>query len=269
VVFSEFQPGLDVIETSAKATAPKDGARGRIGRKAMIDFLTKNFALVSAAITILSACMVMVFLFAYLSVFDWNLIWIVEYSDIIKFSLIGVAFISGSAFFVFTIFHHVQNWLIFDIKLGRTAIIVVLAMFVLLLAIDLYNDIYVESNPTIEYHIYLFLSYVFLILFAISFMEIYKVKAGENISFWWVGQTLCSLIILIGFFGRTYGLRIRDISDIRHEVIMREQGNWRHIFGDATIVLLTSHHTILKVGSTIVTLPSNDVAQIVALTPKP
>jgi hypothetical protein len=48
---------------------------------------------------------------------------------------------------------------------------------------------------------------------------------------------------------------------------MREQGSWRHIFGDATIVLLTSHHAILKVGSTIVTLPSNDIAQIVA--PKP
>jgi len=41
----------------------------------------------------------MVFLFAYLSVFDWNLIWIIEYTDI-KFSLIGAAFMSGSAFFV-------------------------------------------------------------------------------------------------------------------------------------------------------------------------
>jgi hypothetical protein len=142
-------------------------------------------------------------------------------------------------------------------------------MFVLLLAINLYNDIHVASNPTIEYHISEFVSYVILILFAISCMEIYKVKPGENIIFWWVGQTLCSLIILIGLFGRTYGLRIRDISEIRHEVIMREQGSWRHIFGDATIVLLTSHHTILKVGSTIVTLPSNDIAQIVALTPKP
>lgn len=235
----------------------------------MIDFLTKNFALVSAAITVLSACMVMVFLFAYLSVFDWNLIWIVEYSDIIKFSLIGVAFTSGSAFFVFTIFDHARKWLIFDIKQRRTAIIALFAAQVLMLAAYLYYDIYVASNPAIEYHIYVFLSWVFLILFAISCMEIYKVKAGENISFWWVGQTLCSLIILIGFFGRMYGLRIRDISDIRHEVIMREQGSWRHIFGDATIVLLTSHHTILKVGSTVVILPSNDIAQIVALTPKP
>jgi hypothetical protein len=235
----------------------------------MIDFLTKNFALVSAAITVLSACMVMVFLFAYLSVFDWNLIWIVEYSDIIKFSLIGVAFTSGSAFFVFTIFDHAHKWLIVDIKQRRTIIIWFLSMYVLLLAFNLYNDIYVASNPTIGYHIYASLAYVFLILFAISCMEIYKLKAGENISLWWVGQTLCSLIILIGFFGRAYGLRIRDISDIRHEVIMREQGSWRHIFGDATIVLLTSHHTILKVGSTIVTLPSNDIAQIVALTPKP
>jgi hypothetical protein len=233
----------------------------------MIDFLTKNFALVSAAITVLSACMVMVFLFAYLSVFDWNLIWIVEYSDIIKFSLIGVAFISGSAYFVFTIFDHAHKWLIFDTKQGRTTIIVLLAMFVLMLAIDLYYDIYVASNPTTEYHIYVFLSYVFLVVFAIACMGMYKDR--ENISAWVVGPALGSLMVLIGIFGRTYGLRIRDISDIRHEVIMREQGSWRHIFGDATIVLLTSHHTILKVGSTVVILPSNDIAQIVALTPKP
>jgi hypothetical protein len=235
----------------------------------MIDFLTKNLALVSAAITLFSACMVMVFLFAYLSVFDWNLIWIIEYSDIIKFSLIGIAFMSGSAFLLYLILSHVHDWLIFGTKRGRITIILLLAMYVLLLAFNLYNDIYVKSNPTTEYDIYAFLSYVFLIGFAISCMEIYKVKAGENISFWWVGQTLCNLIILIGFFGRAYGLRIRDISDIRHEVIMREQGGLRHIFGDATIVLLTSHHTIIKVGSTVVTLPSNDIAQIVALTPKP
>jgi hypothetical protein len=144
----------------------------------MIDFLSKNFALVSAAITVLSACMVMVFLFAYLSVFDWNLIWIVEYSDIIKFSLIGVAFMSGSAFFVFTIFANDHDWLIFDIKHSRTTIIAIFATQVLILAAYLYYDIYVVSNPTIEYHIYVFLSNVFLILFAISWMEIYKVKAG-------------------------------------------------------------------------------------------
>jgi hypothetical protein len=98
-------------------------------------------------------------------------------------------------------------------------------------------------------------------------MRIYK--ARENISVWMVSLALTSLIVLTGIFGHTYGLRIRDISDIRHEVIMREQGGLRHIFGDATIVLLTSHHTIIKVGSTVVTLPSNDIAQIVALTPKP
>jgi hypothetical protein len=233
----------------------------------MIDFLTKNFALVSAAITVLSACMVMVFLFAYLSVFDWNLSLIVEYSDIIKFSLIGIAFMSGSAFLVYMIFHHVHDWLIFGTKQGRITIIALLAIYVLLFALSLYNDIYVTSNPTTEYDIYRFSSVVFLILFAIQCMRIYK--ARENISVWMVGLALANLILLTGTFGHTYGLRIRDISDIRHEVIMREQGGLRHIFGDATIVLLTSHHTILKVGSTVVTLPSNDIAHIVALTPKP
>jgi hypothetical protein len=233
----------------------------------MIDFLTKNLALVSAAITLFSACMVMVFLFAYLSVFDWNLIWIIEYSNIIKFSLIGIAFMSGSAFLLYIIFNHVHDWLIFGTKQGRITIILLLTIYVLLLALSLYKDIYVTSNPTTEYDIYAFLSYVLLIAFAIQCMRIYK--ARENISVWMVSLALTSLIVLTGIFGHTYGLRIRDISDIRHEVFMREQGGLRHIFGDATIVLLTSHHTIIKVGSTVVTLPSNDIAQIVALTPKP
>ncbi len=111
----------------------------------MLDFLTKNFAVISAATTGVAACMAMVFLFAYLSVFDWNLIWIVEYTDIIKFCLIGVAILSSSSWFVFAVFDDVYNLIVANDKKQWYAIIVAVCLFAVLLALNLYEDFNSET----------------------------------------------------------------------------------------------------------------------------
>ena len=62
--------------------------------------ITKNFVALSAAVTIFSIALAMAFLLSYLSVFDWNLIWIIEYTDLLKFGAIGMVippFLTGFA----------------------------------------------------------------------------------------------------------------------------------------------------------------------------
>jgi hypothetical protein len=76
----------------------------------MLDFLTKHFAVLSAGLTGLAATLAMIFVFAYLSVFDWNLIWIIEYPDIIKFCLIGIGIASGSAVVTFWWIEDIYHW---------------------------------------------------------------------------------------------------------------------------------------------------------------
>jgi hypothetical protein len=81
-----------------------------------------------------------------LSVFDWNLIWIVEYTDIIKFCLIGAAILSSSAWFVFGVFDDVYKWIVVDVKNQRYLVLFAIVISTLGLAFNLYIDCYSE-NP--------------------------------------------------------------------------------------------------------------------------
>jgi hypothetical protein len=61
----------------------------------MLDFITKHFAALSAFAIGVASTTTMLFLSPYLSVFDWSLIWLVEYGDVGKFILIGVGLLGS------------------------------------------------------------------------------------------------------------------------------------------------------------------------------
>src|SRR6266481_9596805 len=63
-------------------------------------FIKENFVLVSAVAVLLGVTISTMFLAAYLSVFDWHLLWFVQYSDIITFGLIAVGIVGGSLIFL-------------------------------------------------------------------------------------------------------------------------------------------------------------------------
>jgi hypothetical protein len=77
----------------------------------MLDSLNKYFAVFSAALLIVSAAITTAFVFAYLSVFDWTAIWIVEYSDLAKFLLMSIALLAGVLTIVTNIGENVYLWL--------------------------------------------------------------------------------------------------------------------------------------------------------------
>src|ERR1700736_2591178 len=68
----------------------------------VIEFASKNFALLSVSIAIFSAVMAIIFIAAYLRVFDLRLIWIIEYPDILKIGLTVVALFSGFSWYIFS-----------------------------------------------------------------------------------------------------------------------------------------------------------------------
>ena len=74
---------------------PPPGSETKKALPELPAFIIGNFASVSAiglfAITVYST----IFVYAYLSMFDWRLIWIVEYSDILKIGLVALGIISG------------------------------------------------------------------------------------------------------------------------------------------------------------------------------
>jgi hypothetical protein len=64
----------------------------------VLDFLTKHFWVLSTAITSLLAAVTFLFISSYLSVFDYSLIFIIEYTDILKFTFILLSIVAGAVF---------------------------------------------------------------------------------------------------------------------------------------------------------------------------
>jgi hypothetical protein len=74
-----------------------------------MEWLTKNFAVVSAVLVFAAATGAVFFMFGYLSTFDWTLIWLVEYTDLAQLFLIVGGLISGFGL-IFMFFTLVQNY---------------------------------------------------------------------------------------------------------------------------------------------------------------
>ena len=72
----------------------------------MLKIISEHFAIISALITGTALFAAIVFLLGYLSLFDLNLVWIIAYSDILKFGLIGIG-ICSTILFVLT--NHVDE----------------------------------------------------------------------------------------------------------------------------------------------------------------
>jgi hypothetical protein len=64
--------------------------------KQTLQFLRENFALVSALTFAAGIALSILFLFSYLSVFDWHLLWLVQYPDVLSFGLVAFGVLGGS-----------------------------------------------------------------------------------------------------------------------------------------------------------------------------
>lgn len=65
-----------------------------------MDYITRHFLALSAGATCFGAMVAIMFVAGYLTVFDRAIIWVVEYPDLIKFALIGVAVFAAYTGFI-------------------------------------------------------------------------------------------------------------------------------------------------------------------------
>jgi hypothetical protein len=88
-------------------TAPKnESAQSKppempIGTSRVWSLLRENFAIVSGLAVVTGITLAIIFLFSYLSIFDWHLIIFVQYADVITFGIIAAGVVSGSFMIVY------------------------------------------------------------------------------------------------------------------------------------------------------------------------
>lgn len=84
----------NATENPATSTAGRASTGLTTGQ--LLQALRDNFAAISGAIVAAGVILATTFLTAYLSTFDWHLLWFVQYTDIITFGLLALGIISGS-----------------------------------------------------------------------------------------------------------------------------------------------------------------------------
>jgi len=106
----------------------------------VVKAIRENFVLVSAIAAAAGVVLAATFLAAYLAVFDWHLIFFVQYTDIITIGLIAVGISSGSAIFVVNMVQLLSNAFSTEGN-KRFMISVIVVVNVLGLAFNIYGAI--------------------------------------------------------------------------------------------------------------------------------
>ncbi|MGO9401587.1 MAG: hypothetical protein ACLP19_27655 [Xanthobacteraceae bacterium] len=233
----------------------QDGAASAPQRPSRIEKITQHFAVISTTITATAILSSTVFLYGYLSVFDWRLIWIIEYGDVLKFGLVVLAVLASFAG-LYSIY--VEDAYDFIAKPERRSFLVkiITLFFFISFASHMLAD---ETGKEHFYMLHITLHLSWLALIGLVVIAAFHISQKTPITGKFVWDNLVLITITLGLFGTTFGYYTRDTFGFRHTVSIK--GNEMR---DVGVVMITSHHTVLytKDGDVLVA-PTPDVSQIV------
>jgi len=227
----------------------------------VLDFLTKHFWVLSTAITSLLAAVTYFFIYSYLSVFDYSLIFIVESTDVLKFTFIAFSIAAGLSGLIYSFILNFHLYIV-ERTMNKWVIAVLLFSFVALSGFNIwqYQFVhYVQGRWLYEGH--RLSSQFFIIYWLFSIRK--NVINWPNLPKLGIFADISIFFISIYIWGATYGLSVK-FSEQNHSDVLIKDSQMLH---DATIVMLLSHHSIFLVGQTIVTMPSANVTRIVHAIP--
>jgi hypothetical protein len=243
-------------DESQTSLAPEESRELRL-----LSFISGHFGVFSLLGLLLAVLCSTLFLYGYLSVFDWQLIWIIEYPDILKFGLVALAVISG---IIFTINALIAN-AISATRFGRgkqraAAVGVIIAITLVVWAIPVVIEWRTEAKPRYDMYLSFGASALFLIALSLGLWD--AVERRHTISAERMIFVVIFLFVSVGVFGGTFGTYAKYSKGLTHDVFLkdREMSNVR-------LVLFTSHHTVLYAGTDAIVLPTSEIMKIVAHPP--
>jgi hypothetical protein len=190
-------------------------------------------------------------------VFDARLIWVIEYTDVLKFGLVIFGVLTGYLFLIQGYAINAYNVFFTEDPKKQTIWIkfVTVAFVGSLVAKMLYDETHEEHYYML--HIMLHVS-VFLIG-VITFWAVDRFRNWHKMTFKDWANDAIGAVVALSLFGQTFGYYTRDMEGFKHEVIIK--GVEMH---DVGVIMITSHHTVLSTDKgDIVVVPSADVNQII------
>jgi hypothetical protein len=221
-------------------------ARAPAGSKftALVERLASAPAVISGAVVLFSLLSASIFLFAYVRVFDWRLIWLVDYADVLRIGLVAIAFFSGIAWYVWAVFDDAYNWA--SPRNGAAwRRYLVRALWLGSMAYWLYVE-YTSGEAR-----YTLVAFVFLSILLVFVIAWRAVKLGESSRLNVRDAMILAflLIIAVGLFGTAFGYYSRDAwRSIEQRVVLDEV----ELRGARLIILTSRHAAFFHDGNTII-----------------
>jgi hypothetical protein len=224
-----------------------------------LEFLTRHFAVLSAALVILGALSATVILYGYLSVFSWRLIWLVEYADILKVGLVTVAVISGFAGYISNYVSDIYSWMRVDPKSWRWSVPLMAAIWASSFGFWIYLDWH-STNP--YYGLHLHLHFAIIAIYLLAFLIMRQVELFPTVIPGMLINDIAVMVLVVGFIGRTFGYYSRDMEAFKHDVALKAT-----VLRDVGLIMVTSHHIVLYAEEAVIVVPSGDVTKITRTNP--
>jgi hypothetical protein len=226
-------------------------------RRGVLANVRENFAPISALAGLTALLGSTVFFYGYLSVFDWRLIWVIEYSDVLKFGLIIFAVLSGYIYFIQGYATDAYN-VAFSDDLEKQlwwAKLVTVAFFANFIP-KIWSD---ETNEVHYYMLHIMTHLSVLLVGVVTVTAVWRFKEWRRRTPQdWANDAIAAVFILY-LFGQTFGYYTRDMDGFKHEVILKGVE-----MKDVGVVMITSHHTVLYSDKgDVIVVPSADVNQII------
>lgn len=242
---------------------PQDDASSKsLDARPVFEVVRNNLGILSALAVVFAVSASTIFLCAYLSIFDWRLIWFIEYSDLLKVGLIVLGIAAGSLFpFVFFILGAAAQHVV-DKKAARSLWITLILAFILLFATAMYVDWNNEQKRGLDISVFASLAWTLVFIFQLiqsadTFRNAVTSPTPGRLVF-----ALTVVWILAGGFlawswGSTFGFYVRDSDGFKRDVTLKNEE-----LKQVGVIMITSHHVILYSDGKTIVVPSSDVLKI-------
>jgi hypothetical protein len=223
-------------------------------------FIVSNFAGLSAIGLVAVVVCSTIFLYSYLSIFDWQLIWIIDYSDIFKVGLVALGALSGFIIIVQGALHFFVGLTKLKGSQRIAEILGVCSVAVLVLAVAMLG----EWKSTGSIFLYWLMAPPALLLLAFCFVVVRVMTHSLVLTAERIIVLSMLLVGAVSFSGLGVGLvtKLSLARALHYDVFLKDRE-----VSDLRLVLFTSHHAVFDTGEFLIVLPTSEIIKMVAHPP--
>jgi hypothetical protein len=236
--------------SDASGNAQSSQPSGVTGQQ-FLQAVRDNFAILSAATAVFGVGLATIFLAAYLSVFDWHLLWFVQYTDILTFGVIALGVVSGSILFIDAAVQSALNFFKLDPKGKRIIVVFLSILAAALLGLELWISI--RSGQGYFHIAFGALVAALAVIVAVRIVAHFRVGVLPNVT--QITYVLIMIVMAALYGGQWLGYSVLESNKLTDIKLKDTTVN------GAKLIIVMSRHTIFLKDKDVHIVPTADIIQ--------